>query len=50
MDEQQRRDFNEAASRQIAINMLKQLADLHKDGVLTDEEFNSKKQELLSRL
>lgn len=50
MDEQQRKDFNEAASRQMAINMLKQLAELHKDGILTDEEFNSKKQELLSRL
>ena len=50
MDEQERKDFKEAASRQMAINLLRQLGELHKDGILTDEEFNAKKQELLSRL
>ena len=50
MDEQRRKEFNEAASRQIAIHLIKELADLHKEGILTDEEFNAKKQELLSRL
>ena len=50
MDEQRRKEFNEHTSRQMAIHLLKELAELHKDGILTDEEFNSKKQELLSRL
>jgi Short C-terminal domain len=50
VDEQQRKEFDEAASRQIAIRLIKELAGLHKDGILTDEEFNAKKQELLSRL
>lgn len=50
MDDQQRKEFNEAASRQIAIHLIKELAELHKDGILTDEEFNAKKQEMLSRL
>ena len=50
MDQQHLKDFEEAASRQMAIHLLKELAELHKEGVLTDEEFNSKKQELLSRL
>jgi hypothetical protein len=50
MNEEQRKEFNEAASRQIAIHLIKELAELHKEGILTDEEFNAKKQELLSRL
>ena len=50
MDEQKRKEFEEAASRQMAIHLLKELGQLHKDGILTDEEFNSKKQDLLSRL
>ena len=50
MDEQQRKEFNEAASKGMAIRLLKELADLHKEGVLTDEEFAAKKQELLSRI
>ena len=44
------KDFSEAASRQMAIHVLKELAELHKAGVLTDEEFNAKKQELLARI
>jgi Short C-terminal domain len=50
MDDQQRKEFNEASSRQIAIHLIRELAELHKDGILTDEEFNAKKQEMLSRL
>ena len=50
MDEERRKEFNEAASRQIAIHLIEEFAELHKEGILTDEEFNSKKQELLSRL
>ena len=47
---EQRQDFREAASRQIAIHLLEKLAELHKAGILTDEEFSAKKQELLSRI
>lgn len=50
MDQQQHKEFSEAASRQMAIHALRELAELHKDGILTDEEFNAKKQELLSRI
>lgn len=50
MDEQRRKEVEEAASRQMAIHLLKELTDLHKEGILTDEEFSAKKQELLSRL
>jgi hypothetical protein len=50
MDDQQRKEFNETASRQMAIHLMKELAELHKEGILTDEEFNAKKQELLSRI
>ena len=50
MDEEQRKRFEESASRQEAIHLIKELAELHKAGVLTDEEFDAKKQELLSRL
>jgi hypothetical protein len=50
MDEQQRKEFNEAASRQMAIHLLKELAQLHKEGILTDEEFAAKKADLLAKL
>ena len=50
MNQDPHRDFSEAASRQMAIQVLKELAELHKAGVLTDEEFNAKKQELLARI
>jgi hypothetical protein len=50
MNEQQRADFNEAAAKQTALHLIKRLGELHKEGILTDEEFNVKKQELLSRL
>ena len=50
MDDQQRKDFNEAASRQMAIHLLKELAELHKEGILTDEEFAAKKADLLAKL
>jgi hypothetical protein len=50
LDEEQRKRFEESASRQEAIHVMKELAELHKAGVLTDEEFNAKKQELLSRI
>ena len=50
MDDQQRKDFEETASMQMAIHLLKELAELHKAGILTDEEFNAKKQELISRI
>jgi hypothetical protein len=33
----------------IFFDQIRKLAELHKDGVLTDEEFTAKKQELLSR-
>ena len=50
MDEEQRKEFNEAASRQMAIHLLKELAQLHKEGILTDEEFAAKKADLLAKL
>ena len=50
MDEEQRKEFNEAASRQMAIHLLKELAQLHKEGILTDEEFAAKKADLLGKL
>ena len=43
-------DFNEAASRQMAIHLLKELAELHKQGILTDEEFAAKKKDLLDKI
>ena len=50
MDEETRKQVNETAARQMAINLIRQLAELHEEGILTDEEFDAKKQELLSRL
>lgn len=49
MDDQQRKDFHETVARQSVIHLIRELAELHKEGILTDEEFDSKKQELLSR-
>ncbi len=51
----QRRDFDEHAARiaemtDIFIGQIRKLAELHEEGILTDEEFTAKKQELLSRL
>jgi uncharacterized iron-regulated protein len=45
-----RPDFSEAASRQMAVHLLKELAELHKQGVLTDEEFAAKKKDLLDKI
>ena len=47
---EQREDFAEAAYRQMAIRMLKELAELHKQGILTDEEFAAKKKDLLDKI
>ena len=47
---EERQDFREAASRQAAIHLLEKLGELHKAGILTDEEFDAKKQELLARI
>jgi len=50
----QRRDFGAAQEMaemtQIVLHQIKQLAELHEEGILTDEEFTAKKQELLARL
>jgi hypothetical protein len=35
---------------QMIVQQIKQLAELHEEGILTDEEFTAKKQELLARL
>ena len=35
---------------QMVIQQIRQLSELHEEGILTDEEFAAKKQELLSRL
>jgi hypothetical protein len=34
----------------VAVEQIRRLAELHKDGVLTDEEFATKKKEMLSRI
>jgi hypothetical protein len=34
----------------MAIHMLKELAELHKQGILTDEEFAAKKKDLLDKI
>jgi hypothetical protein len=47
---EERKGFSEAWSKQNAIHLIKELADLYKAGVLTEGEFNEKKQELLSRI
>ena len=50
-----RRDFDELSAKAAAVaemwmDQIKKLAELHQEGILTDEEFTAKKQELLSRL
>ena len=52
---EQHRDFEEHSARiseltNIWIDQIRKLAELHEEGILTDEEFSAKKQELLSRL
>jgi len=42
-------ETNEVRNSDI-VGLIKKLADLHNSGILTDDEFNSKKQELLSRI
>jgi len=44
-EQQQQRPHGETITEQ-----LRKLAELHADGVLTDEEFETKKQELLARM
>jgi hypothetical protein len=34
----------------VIVDQIRKLAQLHEDGILTDEEFQAKKKELLSRL
>jgi hypothetical protein len=33
----------------VIVDQIRKLAQLHEDGILTDEEFQAKKKELLSR-
>ena len=52
---EQRRDFEDQTARMSEltnfwIDQIRKLAELHEEGILTDEEFAAKKQELLSRL
>ena len=50
----QRRDFDAVAQiaemTELVVGQIKRLAELHEAGILTDEEFSAKKQELLARL
>jgi len=54
MNEQSMDRANQAAAlvelTHLTVEQIRQLADLHEQGILTDEEFSAKKQELLSRL
>lgn len=34
----------------VIIDQIRKMAQLHEDGILTDEEFQAKKKELLSRI
>lgn len=43
-------NFNQPQSSDTIIDLIQKLAQLHDAGALTDDEFNSKKSELLSRL
>jgi hypothetical protein len=52
---EQRRDFDDhmakmAEMSNIFVDQIRKLSELHEEGILTDEEFTTKKQELLSRL
>lgn len=54
MDEQ-RRDFQDHTAQMaeltgLIFQQIRQLAELHEGGILTEEEFTAKKAELLSRL
>jgi hypothetical protein len=48
-----RRDFSPAAEMaeltEAITGQIRKLAELHEEGILTDEEFSAKKQEMLSR-
>jgi len=39
-----------AALTEMVIDQIRKLAELHEQGILTDEEFSAKKTELLSRV
>ena len=48
-------DFGSGAARMaeltnMIVDQIRKLSELHEEGVLTEEEFTAKKQELLSRL
>ena len=43
-------DNEDSNNQNNQIKLIKQLAELHQNGILTDEEFNTKKAELLSKL
>lgn len=52
---EQRGDFGDQAARlaeltDMIMDQIRKVAQLHEEGILTDEEFTAKKQELLSRL
>jgi hypothetical protein len=52
---QQRSDFGDADARMseltdMIVDQIRKPSELHQEGILTDEEFSAKKQELLSRL
>jgi len=51
---EQRRDYGPAQEMaeltELIVGQIKRLAELHDAGILTEEEFSSKKAELLSRL
>ena len=52
---EQRKDFEDHTARiaeltNVWLDQIRRLAELHEEGILTDEEFAAKKQELLSRL
>ena len=51
----QAKDLASAAARlaaltEMVIDQIRKLAELHEQGILTDEEFSAKKTELLSRV
>ncbi len=52
---EQAKDFASGAARMseltdMIVDQIRKLAELHEQGILTDEEFTAKKTELLSRL
>ena len=54
MDELDRESTNGAARMaqltDMIVDQIRKLSELHEEGILTDEEFTAKKQEMLSRL